>query len=128
MDYRPSRLFRITNKGNGIMKIPENTLWQYLEKEHLDPDNKLTEEQWGVFLDEHTDEFGERTAEMGKDMMDNFKIENDIGEDRVLESDGMGFEIREESEFTDNDGNPISEDEQARADGEADRVRKGEDD
>jgi len=34
----------------------------------------------------------------------------------------------EESEFTDDDGNPISEDEQARADGEADRLRKGEDD
>ena len=32
------------------------------------------------------------------------------------------------SEFTDDDGNPISEDEQARADGEADRLRKGEDD
>ena len=76
------------------MKIPKNTLWQYLEKEHLDPDNKLTDEQWQSFLDEHTDEFGERTAEMGKDMMDNFKIENNIGEDRVLESDGMGFEVR----------------------------------
>ena len=34
----------------------------------------------------------------------------------------------EESEFTDDDGNQISEDEQARADGEADRLRKGEDD
>ena len=32
------------------------------------------------------------------------------------------------AEFTDDDGNPISEDEQARADGEADRLRKGEDD
>ena len=91
------------------MKIPKNTLWQYLEKEHLDPDNELTEEQWGVFLDEHTDEFGERTAEMGKDMMDNFKIENDM------------------SEFTDDDGNPISEYEQGRADHEQDRINKGED-
>ena len=90
------------------MKIPKNTLWQYLEKEHLDPDNKLTEEQWGVFLDEHTDEFGERTAEMGKDMMDNFKIENDM------------------SEFTDDDGNPISEYEQGRADHEQDKINKGE--
>ena len=110
------------------MKIPKNTLWQYLEKEHLDPNNELTDDQWQAFLDEHSDEFGERTASMGKDMMHNFKIENKIGEDNVLESDGMGFEIREESAFTDNDGNPISEDEQARADGEADRLRKGEDD
>jgi len=34
----------------------------------------------------------------------------------------------EESEFTDEDGNPISEDEQGRADAEADRLDKGEDD
>ena len=37
-------------------------------------------------------------------------------------------EEEEESEFTDDDGNPISEDEQARADGEADKLRKEEDD
>jgi len=110
------------------MKIPENTLWQYLEKEHLDSNNKLTDEQWQEFLDEFSDQFGEKTAEMGHNMLHNFKIENKIGEDYVLESDGMGFEIREESEFTDDDGNPISEDEQARADGEADKLRKGEDD
>ena len=92
------------------MKIPKNTLWQYLEKEHLDPDNELTDDQWQAFLDEHSDEFGERTAEMGKDMMDNFKIENDM------------------SEFTDDDGNPISEYEQGRADHEQDKINKGEDD
>ena len=92
------------------MELPKNTLWQYLEKENLDPDNKLTDEQWQAFLDEHFDEFGERTAEMGKDMMDNFKIENDM------------------SEFTDDDGNPISEYEQGRADHEQDKINKGEDD
>ena len=92
------------------MEIPENTLWQYLEKEHLDPNNELTNDQWQAFLDEHSDEFGERTAEMGKDMMDNFKIENDM------------------SEFTDDDGNPISEYEQGRADHEQDKINKGEDD
>ena len=91
------------------MEIPENTLWQYLEKEHLDPNNELTNDQWQAFLDEHSDEFGERTAEMGKDMMDNFKIENDM------------------SEFTDDDGNPISEYEQGRADHEQDKINKGED-
>ena len=38
------------------------------------------------------------------------------------------FLNEEESEFTDEDGNPISEDEQGRADAEADRLDKGEDD
>ena len=95
------------------MKIPENTLWQYLEKEHLDPDNELTNDQWQAFVDEHEGEFGERASVMGQDMMENFKIENNI-------------EVA--SEFTDDDGNPISEYEQGRADAEADRLRKGEDD
>ena len=36
--------------------------------------------------------------------------------------------LTNDSEFTDDDGNPISEDEQARADGEADKLRKEEDD
>jgi|TARA_Y100000310_G_scaffold293610_1_gene323298 hypothetical protein len=94
------------------MKIPENTLWQYLEKEHLDPDNELTNDQWQAFVDEHEGEFGERASVMGQDMMENFKIENNI-------------EVA--SEFTDDDGNPISEDEQGRADAEADRLDKGED-
>ena len=94
------------------MKIPKNTLWQYLEKEHLDPDNELTNDQWQAFVDEHEGEFGERASVMGQDMMENFKIENNI-------------EVA--SEFTDDDGNPISEDEQGRADAEADRLDKGED-
>lgn len=37
-------------------------------------------------------------------------------------------EDEEESEFTDEDGNPISEEEQGRADAEADRLDKEEDD
>ena len=36
--------------------------------------------------------------------------------------------LTNDSEFTDDDGNPISEYEQGRADAEADRLRKGEDD
>ena len=40
--------------------------------------------------------------------------------------DDLGAFEGDKSEFTDDDGNPITEDEQARADGEADRLRKGE--
>ena len=32
------------------IKIPSNSLWQYLEKEHLDLDNKLTQEEWEEFV------------------------------------------------------------------------------
>ena len=32
------------------IKIPSNSLWQYLEKEHLDTDNKLTQEEWEEFV------------------------------------------------------------------------------
>ena len=51
---------------------------------------------------------------------------NEIGSQFIEINDTEIEEVA--SEFTDDDGNPISEDEQARADGEADRVRKGEDD
>ena len=51
---------------------------------------------------------------------------NEIGETPIEINDTEIEEVA--SEFTDDDGNPISEDEQARADGEADRLRKGEDD
>ena len=32
------------------IKIPSNSLWMYLEKEHLDLDNKLTQEEWEWFV------------------------------------------------------------------------------
>jgi len=51
---------------------------------------------------------------------------NEIGSQFIETNDTEIEEVA--SEFTDDDGNPISEDEQARADGEADRLRKGEDD
>ena len=75
------------------MEIPKNTLWQYLEKEHLDSNNKLTDEQWQEFLDEFSVQFGEKTAEMGHNMLHNFKIEIKIGEDNVLES-GVEIEVQ----------------------------------
>ena len=47
------------------MKIPSDTLWQYLAKEHLDIDNQLTEQEWIDFVDFYSDVFAEETAELG---------------------------------------------------------------
>ena len=40
--------------------IPNNTLWQYLEKEHLDTDNKLTDKQWTKFVEDNQYYFSEK--------------------------------------------------------------------
>ena len=47
---------------------------------------------------------------------------------RLCKIEEEGYEDQWPSEFTDDDGNPISEYEQGRADAEADRLDKGEDD
>ena len=48
--------------------IPNNTLWQYLEKEHLDTDNKLTDKQWTKFVEDNQDYFSEKCSELGGDL------------------------------------------------------------
>ena len=54
------------------MKIPKNTLWQYLEKEHLDSDNKLTNEQWNTFVEKNNNSFAEICSEVGQELFNDF--------------------------------------------------------
>ena len=55
-----------------MMKIPKHTLWQYLEKEHLDPDNKLTNEQWKTFIEKNNDSFADFCSEVGQELFADF--------------------------------------------------------
>jgi len=48
------------------MKIPSNTLWQYLAKEHLDIDNQVTEQEWIDFVDWYGFIFAEEVSELGQ--------------------------------------------------------------
>ncbi len=41
-----------------------DALWQYIRKEHLDPKNKLTDEQWQVFVDSNQYSFSESVSEL----------------------------------------------------------------
>jgi len=54
------------------MKIPKNTLWQYLKKEHLDTDNKLTTEQWNTFVEKNSDGFAESCSGVGQELFSDF--------------------------------------------------------
>jgi len=71
------------NKEN-IMKnldcflIPENSLYQWLEKEHLDHDNKLSVEKWEEFVDNNIDLFADNVSQVGKEMMSEYIFERGI--------------------------------------------------
>ncbi len=71
------------NKEN-IMKnldcflIPENSLYQWLEKKHLDPDNKLSDEKWEEFVDNNIDLFADNVSQVGKEMMSEYIFERGI--------------------------------------------------
>jgi len=64
-------MFETDTFGNEI-KIPMNTLWQYLEKEHLDSDNKLTQEQWEEFVDMYQNTFCGLCSEIGQELWEDF--------------------------------------------------------
>ena len=61
------------NKEN-IMKnldyflIPENSLYQWLEKKHLDP--SLSDEEWEEFVDTCQDSFATACRDVGKDFLE----------------------------------------------------------
>ena len=56
------------------MKIPKNTLWQYLKKEHLDTDNKLTNKQWNIFVEKNSNNFAESCSLIGKELFNDWNI------------------------------------------------------
>ena len=75
----------IMNKEN-IMKdidcflIPENSLYQWLEKKHLDPDNKLSDEEWEEFVEYTQFQFAREISDVGKEFLENW-IDGSWGSD-----------------------------------------------
>tara|TARA_R110002020_G_scaffold24063_7_gene79469 strand:+ start:544 stop:735 length:192 start_codon:yes stop_codon:yes gene_type:complete len=47
-------------------------LWQTLEKEHLDLENELSNEEWNLFVEEHEDDFANFTSRYGSELFNNF--------------------------------------------------------
>tara|TARA_R100001594_G_scaffold97434_1_gene131700 strand:- start:617 stop:823 length:207 start_codon:yes stop_codon:yes gene_type:complete len=56
---------------NNKITIPDNSLWQYLEKEHLieHTDIKLTDEEWSEFCRQFNDVFADQCSELGRDLL-----------------------------------------------------------
>ena len=57
---------------NNKITIPDNTLWQYLEKEHLieeDSSFTLTDDEWKEFCRLYNDTFANYCSEIGRDLL-----------------------------------------------------------
>ena len=65
------------------VSVPKDSLWQYLTKDHLDHDNKLSDEQWETFVNEYGGHFAEGCTDLGDAVLSNFL--DDISDDEPTE-------------------------------------------
>lgn len=49
-----------------------NTLYQYMKKEHLDLENKLSDDEWENFLDRYQDDFANSCSELAYELFEEF--------------------------------------------------------
>jgi hypothetical protein len=56
------------------MNIPNDTLSQWFEKDHLDLKNELSQKEWELFLDQYNDTFIDETSELAERLFNEFKI------------------------------------------------------
>lgn len=54
-----------------------NTLYQYMKKEHLDLENKLSNDEWENFIDEYQDDFADRCSELAYELFAEYLIEEE---------------------------------------------------
>ena len=50
-----------------------SALWQGMEKEHLDPNNEISEVQWSRFLGMYSSIYADQASELGQDLFDEYK-------------------------------------------------------
>ena len=50
--------------------VPSNSLWQYIESDHIDSDIKKS--LWEEFVMSHQDEFAEKVSELAEEMWQNY--------------------------------------------------------
>ena len=58
--------------------VPSTTLWQYLDKKHLDTKNKLSVDEWLDFVHEKEDAFAEVCTLIGEEMFAEFMIDREV--------------------------------------------------
>ena len=54
-----------------------NSLYQYMKKEHLDLENKITNDEWEDFIDEYQDYFAERSSELAYELFAEYLIDKE---------------------------------------------------
>ena len=64
------------------IEIPKNSLWQYLDKNTLDDEGKLTDEQWQEFLNRNNENFASECSYIGRDLFEDFLGEIEAKADR----------------------------------------------
>jgi len=52
------------------IQVPDNSLWQYIERDHIDSDIK--KKTWMKFVESHQDEFAEKVSELAEEMWQNY--------------------------------------------------------
>jgi arsenate reductase-like glutaredoxin family protein len=57
-----------------IDDLLSNKLYQYIDKEDLDPHNELTNENWADFINKYENTYAELASELADNLMDNYKI------------------------------------------------------
>lgn len=50
-----------------------SSLWQAMEKEHLDPENKISDAQWHSFLGMYSSIYADQASELAHDLFDEYK-------------------------------------------------------
>ena len=56
------------------MNIPNNTLSQWFEKDHLDFKNELSQKEWEFFLDQYNEVYINETSELANNLFDEFTL------------------------------------------------------
>jgi hypothetical protein len=52
------------------IRVPNNSLWQYIERDHIDSNIKKT--IWEEFVLSYQDEFAEKVSELAQEMWNNY--------------------------------------------------------
>jgi hypothetical protein len=51
------------------IQIPTNSLWQYITKDHIDPN--ISNAKWNKFLENNQNQFAEMVSEIAQELWDN---------------------------------------------------------
>lgn len=57
-----------------IDDLLSDTLFQYIDKEDIDPQNELSDEDWQGFLNQYASTFASEASELANSLLDEYKL------------------------------------------------------